>query len=184
MSYLTGKQVTERAETERTILDRLNIRYSKSNANGPRYIRAEHIKSTAGLDAARICDYMAFDLWTGGWGGSRVGPMLHGHEVKISRSDWLTEMKDPTKAAAFSVFCDFWWLVVSDKSIVKPGELPAGWGLMVASGLSVRIITHAERNTEAQQMTRDLQGTLMRATAKTATRMALKTKGGACSEPT
>lgn len=159
-------------ETERTMLDRLNLRYSKANGNGPRYTRAEHVKVSAGFDARRICDYMAFDLWTGGWGASRVGPLLHGHEVKVSRADWLTELKDPSKAEAFSRFCDYWWLVVSDRKIVHDGELPEGWGLMVASGASVRILIQAERLTPVP-LTRDLQATLMRATAKTAARLAI-----------
>ncbi|MFI5426079.1 hypothetical protein [Aeromicrobium sp. UC242_57] len=28
-------------------------------------------------------------------------PIFHGHEVKVSRSDWLTELRDPTKAETF-----------------------------------------------------------------------------------
>lgn len=158
------------SETERTMLDRLNRRYSKQNGNGPRYARAEHVKVTAGWDARRICDYMAFDLWTGGYGANRVGPMLHGHEVKVSRSDWLTELKDPDKAKAFNRYCDYWWLVVSDKEVVKPGELPEGWGLMVAYRDTTKVIVQAQR-LEAESMTRDLQATLMRATAKTAARI-------------
>lgn len=154
------------------MLDRLNRRYSKANGNGPRYARAEHIKVTAGFDARRICDYMAFDLWTGGYGAGRVGPMLHGHEVKVSRADWLAELKDPEKAEAFKQFCDYWWLVVSDRDIVKPGELPDGWGLMVASGVSTRILVQARRLGPVP-MTRDLQATLMRATARMAARAAL-----------
>jgi hypothetical protein len=127
--------------TERDMLDRLNLRYGKFNGNGIRYTRAEHVKVAAGFAAQRICDYMAMDLWTG-YGALR-GPKLHGHEVKVSRSDWLTELRDPEKAEAFRRYCDFWWLVVSDKDIVKPGELPAGWGLMVAHGRSVRVVIPA-----------------------------------------
>ena len=115
---------------ERAMLDRLNVRYGMYNANGIRYTRAEHVKISAGHDARRVCDYMAYDLWQGqgrGW-DSPGGPKLHGHEVKVSRSDWLAELRDPTKAEAFSRYCDYWWLVVSDKAIVKPGELPEGWG--------------------------------------------------------
>lgn len=154
--------------TERDMLDRLNVRYGKFNGNGIRYTRAEHVKVTAGHEARRICDYMAIDLWTGY--GVDAGPKLHGHEVKVSRSDWLTERRDPSKAEAFAQFCDFWWLVVSDKEIVKPGELPSGWGLMVASGRSVRVSTPAARR-DPLQMPRSLQATLARATTKTAVRL-------------
>jgi hypothetical protein len=154
--------------SERMMLDRLNTRYGAYNGNGIRYTRAEHVKITAGFDARRICDYMAFDLWA----GSNGGPVLHGHEVKVSRSDWLTELRDPSKAEAFAVFCDFWWLVVSDRAIVRPGELPDGWGLMVASGASVRVVTPARRRTP-EAMPRHLQATLTRAVTKTALRLTI-----------
>lgn len=154
--------------TERDMLDRLNVRYGKFNGNGIRYTRAEHVKVTAGHDASRICDYMAIDLWTG-YGVNR-GPHLHGHEVKVSRSDWLTELKDPTKAEAFAAYCDFWWLVVSDKDIVRD-DLPEGWGLMVPHGTSVRVVKPATKR-EALPMPRDLQATLTRAVTKTSLRLA------------
>jgi len=155
--------------TERDMLDRLNVRYAKCNGNGIRYTRAEHVKVTAGHDSRRICDYMAIDLWTGY--GRDAGPKLHGHEVKVSRSDWLTELRDPDKAESFARYCDYWWLVVSDRNIVRPGELPAGWGLMVAYGRTVRVITPATRRENPEPMPRHLQGTLTRAVTKTTLRL-------------
>lgn len=155
-------------ETERTMLDRLNIRYGAFNGNGMRYTRAEHVKIATGFEAARICDYMALDLWTGY--GSNRGVKLHGHEVKVSRSDWLTELRDPEKAAAFSVFCDYWWLVAADKTIVRGEELPEGWGLMVPYGRTLRVLKPAVR-LEPLPMPRSLQGTLTRAVTKTAARL-------------
>lgn len=154
---------------ERAMLDRLNVRYAKYNGNGIRYTRAEHVKITAGHDSRRVCDYMAIDLWTG-YGANR-GPHLHGHEVKVSRADWLAERRDPEKAESFAQYCDFWWLVVSDRDIVKPGELPEGWGLMVAHGRTVRVVTPAARR-DALPMPRDVQATLTRAVTKTTLRLA------------
>lgn len=151
------------------MLDRLNRRYAQFNGNGIRYTRAEHVKVSAGHSSRRICDYMAIDLWTG-YGTDR-GPYLHGHEVKVSRADWLTELKDPTKAESFARYCDYWWLVVSDKTIIRDGELPEGWGLMVAHGNTVRVSVQAHRRI-AEPMPRDLQGTLARAVTKTTLRLA------------
>lgn len=158
--------------TERDMLDRLNARYGAFNGNGFRYARAEHVRVIAGFNARRTCDYMALDLWPGGLGKSRTGPTLHGHEVKVSRSDWLTELRDPDKAEAFRRYCDFWWLVVSDRSIVKVGELPDGWGLIVASGDSARVAVRAARNGAVEPMPRDLQATFARAVTKTTLRLA------------
>ena len=81
--------------------------------------------SRAGFDARRVCDFMAQDLWTTGdpspCTATRSGS---------PRSDWLRELRDPAKAEEFRRYCDRWWLVVSDCAIVKPGELPTGWGLL------------------------------------------------------
>lgn len=157
------------SQGEREMLDRLNRRYAKANANGIRYTRAEHVKITPGLDSRRICDYIAIDLWTGY--GPDSGVKVHGHEVKVSRSDWLTELRDPSKAEAFAQFCDYWWLVVSNKEIVREGELPEGWGLMAVYGQNLRVVVQATRRADVAPMPRSLQGTLTRAVTKTAVRL-------------
>lgn len=165
---MSTQEATAR-ETERTMLDRLNVRYGKFNGNGIRYSRAEHVKVSPGFDTRRICDYMALDLWPGMGVGS--GCKLHGHEVKVSRSDWLTELRDPDKAEAFRQYCDYWWLVVSDKAIVKDGELPDGWGLMVAHGRTVRVVVQATPNLDVLPMPRAVQATFTRAVTKTTIRL-------------
>lgn len=151
--------------TERDVLDLLHMRYSVPGAgNGPRYARAEHVKSGAGFDAPRCADFIAMDLWP-----SR-GLHLHGHEVKVSRSDWLVELKHPEKADAFKRYMDRWWLVVSDRAIVKPGELPAGWGLMYER--DGRIVCHrAAAALDPLPLPRSMLAPLLRATQVTAERM-------------
>jgi hypothetical protein len=156
-------------ETERTMLDRLNRKYGTYNGNGHRYSRAEHVKISTGFDSPRVCDYMAIDLYNGY--GVGAGPKLHGHEVKVSRSDWLTELRDPSKAEAFAQYCDYWWLVISDAAIVKDGELPKGWGLMVKYGNGLKIAKQAIRRPDPVPMGRALQATLTRAVTKTAVRL-------------
>lgn len=49
-------------------------------------------------------------------------PTLIGHEVKVSRADWLHELKQPEKAEAWKRFCHEWYLVVSDAAIVREGD--------------------------------------------------------------
>lgn len=152
------------------MLDRLNRRYGSFNGNGFRYARAEHVKLTAGFDTRRICDYMALDLWPGGFDDDATGPLLHGHEVKVSRADWLHELKSPEKAEAFSRYCDYWWLVVSDKAIVRD-DLPDGWGLLVASGGGLRAFRKPTRRV-AEPLGRHQQATFSRAITKTTLRLA------------
>lgn len=152
--------------TERDVLDALCTRYSKSGGNGPRFAFGEHVKSGGGFDSPRIADFMAIDLWPSS------GYAIHGHEVKVSRADWLRELADPTKAEAFKAYCDRWWLVVPDRSIVRD-DLPAGWGLMVMDpGGAVRVATPAPRLTP-EPMPRAMQATFARAVAKTAARRRL-----------
>lgn len=163
--------------TERIMLDHLNNRYGQVNpGNGPRYAFAEHVKNAAGFSASRCADFIAVDCWPGS------GLALHGHEVKVSRSDWLHELKQPDKAEAFKRYMDYWWLVVPDASIVKPGELPENWGLLTLvrdkwpgrglpnlDGHKLRAKVQATRLTP-ESLPRDLLATLMRSTARTAKR--------------
>jgi hypothetical protein len=61
------------------------------------------------------------------------GHLLQGHEIKVSRSDWMTELRDASKAEAWWVHCHKWWVVAPSQDIVRPEELPHGWGLMVVN---------------------------------------------------
>ncbi|HHT0956258.1 TPA: hypothetical protein ACTYAS_003707 [Enterobacter kobei] len=55
------------------------------------------------------------------------GLEVHGFEVKVSREDWLRELKNPEKSALVQQYCDRWW-IVCPKALIKPGELPPTWG--------------------------------------------------------
>lgn len=166
--------------TERQMLDLLHRRYSQTNpGNGPRYACAEHVKNQAGFHARRCVDLIAVDCWPTG------GIELHGHEVKVSRSDWLHELKQPEKADAFKRYMDRWWLVIPDAKIVKPGELPDDWGLLILSRRSstgkwpnfhsasieecLRAKVQAPRLTP-EPLPREMLATLMRSTVRTTKR--------------
>ncbi len=87
------------------------------------------LRSTTGYASQiRTADAMAMGLWPSS------GLKLIGFELKVSRSDWLHELKQPEKAEEIKQFCDEWYLVVPDDSIVKDGELPEDWGMMTATG--------------------------------------------------
>lgn len=59
------------------------------------------------------------------------GKWLTGHEVKASRADWLHELDQPEKAEVWNPECHSWYVVAPSTDIVRPEELPDGWGLMV-----------------------------------------------------
>lgn len=147
--------------TERDVLDALRRRYTMAAGNGERYVLAEHVRDH-GAFARRTADLMVRDTW------DSSGMALHGFEVKVSRSDWLAELKDPTKAERFLRHCDYWWLAVSDASIVRD-DLPDGWGLIVKSGETMRIKHQAPR-LQPLPMEPEMRTSLDRSIAKTARR--------------
>ena len=138
MTVLFGEEPpappTPRKRTEREILDLLRERYTQDAGNGPQYTYAEHVRSGAGfgdLDYVRTADAIAIDLWP-----SR-GNHIHGFEVKTTRSDWLTELRNPDKAEAVRRFCHRWWLVAPVE--VVRDDLPEGWGFLTITDGRLRV---------------------------------------------
>ena len=148
--------------TEATMLALLERRYRETKGNGPAWAFIPHVRNAAGFDATRTLDAVAMGLWP-----SR-GLELHGHEIKVSRADWLREMRNPAKAEAGARLVDRWWLVISDPSIVQEGELPPTWGLMVAGkrGLVVRKQAPQLPATDAPWMPRSFLAALLRASVR------------------
>jgi hypothetical protein len=103
----------------------------------PAWAFLEQVANGTGSNQSRWADAIAMSLWP-----SR-GIELHGIEVKVSRSDWLSELNNPAKADAFQRYCHRWWLAIGDEKIVQPGELPPTWGLLVLKGDTIRCKTEA-----------------------------------------
>ena len=129
--------------TERVMLDWLRKhRYSGMHGNGYRWVFATHVPDAAGFDACRTADAVAMDMW------ASKGRELHGHEVKVSRADWLRELRQPDKAQAVAKFMDRWWLIVPDAAIVRD------WGMAVVSAIGIRTVKKAPRR-QAEPLRRD-----------------------------
>jgi hypothetical protein len=157
--------------TERDMLDLLHRRYSQRSYNGgvhaPRYVCAEKVRAQAGFDC-RTADFIAVETWES---SLRNGLTIHGVEVKTSRSDWLRELADPTKAAVSMAYASHCWLAAADASIVRPGELPDGWGLLVPqerAGMQVLIARPGAVRRDVAHLTPSQTAALLRAVAKTA----------------
>lgn len=95
----------------------LRLRYPKES----HALMFEVAPSTGG--GTRYADAVAFGLW------ASHGHAIDGIEVKVSRSDFLNEMKQPEKSQPIFQFCNRWWLACP-KDMVKPDELPPTWGLL------------------------------------------------------
>lgn len=116
------------------------------------------VANGTGSHGRRYADAVAMNLYP-----SR-GLEVHGFEVKVSRSDWHRELVNPAKAEDVYRFCDRWWLVVGDAKIVKQGELPSTWGLIVPRGSALAIVTQAPK-LEPQPLSRPFFAALTRRAA-------------------
>ena len=81
--------------------------------------------------SGRRIDFMAVSL-------IRSRPGVHGIEIKVSRSDWLLELKNPKKADAF-YFCDFYYLCAPEGVWVN-GEVPLAWGILQYEKKKIKVI--------------------------------------------
>lgn len=97
------------------------------------------VSDKVGGGSARRADALAMSLWP-----SR-GLQITGIEIKVSRKDWLRELKQPEKADAVAKYCDHWYIVAGSDTIVKPDELPPAWGLMVPGGSHLTTVRKADK---------------------------------------
>lgn len=106
----------------------------------PEWAFLSEVADGTGAVSHRKADAIVMNLWP-----SR-GLELHGFEIKSDRGDWLTEIATPQKAEAVCKYCHRWWVAVGDAAIVRPGELPPTWGLLVPhSNNTLRIEVEAPK---------------------------------------
>lgn len=129
----------------------------------PQWALMEEVRDRVGFSGKRSADAIAMCTWEG------RGLEIHGFELKANRADWIRERDNPEKAEAISQFCDRWWVVAADDTIVRDGELPPLWGLQVLEGKILKTVTPAPSR-EAKPLTRAfLAAMLRRATEAQAT---------------
>lgn len=144
------QRATDKGFTETQVLAALRDRYK-----GPAWGFLNHVRNTTGFSRqVRTADALAMGLWP-----SR-GLELLGFEVKVHRSDWLRELQQPDKAEEIAQYCDRWW-IAAPKDIVKPGELPATWGLLVMNGSRLVAVKEAAK-LEAKPLSRSFLASILR----------------------
>lgn len=117
-----------------TIHEALAAKFSQ-----PHYITMFEVRDSTGFDSTRSADALSIAMY-----GTR-GREITGFEIKISRSDWLRELKQPEKAEEIGKFCDWFYLVTNDDSIAKVEEIPTPWGWMVLKGSRLKVIKKPEK---------------------------------------
>ncbi len=127
----------------------LRVRYCP-----PEWCLCEEVANASGAGPQAYADAVAFSIWPSrGYG-------LQGFEIKVSRSDFLAEMRKPAKADAVGAYCDQWWLVTPPR-LVDPAEIPPTWGLMEMTGAGLRVKQQAPRQ-EPKPLNRAFAAALVR----------------------
>ncbi len=112
------------------------------------------VANGTGGTADRWADAVVFEFWPSN------DFRITGYEFKVSRSDWLSEMKQPEKSQAISQYCDHWYLV-APAGVLGIDELPKGWGYIQATKKSLRTKIQAPQR-DAIEMDRVFAASLMR----------------------
>ena len=93
----------------------------------PYYFYVPEIANAPGFDGFRRLDGVAVGLY------KTVRYEILGFEIKVSRSDWLSEKKQPDKASVFMQSVDGFYLVCP-RYVAGIHDLPKGWGLIEYRG--------------------------------------------------
>lgn len=117
-----------------TIHEALAAKFSQ-----PHYITMFEVRDSTGFDSTRSADALSIAMY-----GTR-GREITGFEIKVSRSDWLRELKMPEKAEEIGKFCDWFYLVTNEESIAKLEEIPTPWGWMVLKGSRLKVVKKPEK---------------------------------------
>jgi hypothetical protein len=122
---------------------------------GPEWALFFEVGDATGGRHNRWADAVAINLYP-----SR-GLEINGFEIKVSRGDWLRELKNPEKSAPVQRYCDRWW-IVCPPAVIAPGELPPTWGhYELQPGGKIRQVVQAPKLT-AQPVTRDFVAAMLR----------------------
>lgn len=107
------------ALTSNEILDCLERRWG-----GHGFVRVRELRPSVGYRG----DDRRIDLWVLECKPS-AGMPAHAVEVKVSRGDWLRELKQPMKRRAAMAISNYFWIAATT-GIVKADELPSDCGLI------------------------------------------------------
>lgn len=113
--------------TSGEVLDHLSNRFCQ-----PEWSFATELALMPGFSSRRA-DAVAMNNWTSG----RMGCAIFGFEVKVSRSDFLHELKQPKKRVETYLGVDGLFLACPS-GLVRPEEVPADMGIVYCSDAGAR----------------------------------------------
>ena len=117
------------------------------------------VRNSTGHAANRSIDAVTMTLWPS------LGLELAGMEIKISRSDWLRELKDPAKASATFEYFDRWYLV-APRNVAQMDEIPGPWGWLAPEDDKIITIKKAPLNENVKPVDRSFLASMLRCESK------------------
>lgn len=121
--------MTDRLLTADRITDMLRDRHS-----GREWAFFAEMRNATGFPRqVRTFDAWAMNTWPS------KGYRTLGYEIKVSRSDFLHELEDPTKRAALEKVAGECYFA-TPAGLLRPDEVPEGWGLIVAGDSGFRVM--------------------------------------------
>lgn len=126
----------------------------KLRFTSPEWALMFEVANGTGSNIRRCADAVAMNLFP-----SR-GLEIHGVEVKVSKSDWQRELKNPDKAETIFQFCDRWW-IAAPEGVVDKAELPPTWGLLELKADKLRQVVTAPK-LQPRDLTRNFIAAMVR----------------------
>jgi hypothetical protein len=138
--------------TAEHVIHALRLRFPKDQ-----YAFLREVGNSTGFKCRRHADAVVMGLWP-----SR-GLVIIGIEVKVRRTDWLKELEQPEKAEEVAQYCDRWFVAAGDSEIVREGELPPAWGLLVPKDeKTLRCVKDAEQLADVRLLDRSFLAAMLR----------------------
>ena len=123
--------------------------------SGNAWVVCFEVGNDTGFGCAGWADAVAMSIWP-----SR-GYQINGFEFKISRQDFLKEMKEPEKAENVGAYCDFWTLI-TPSGLVQDHEIPEAWGWMTLTPKGRLHTRRAPTRNDAKAISRGFFAAMLR----------------------
>lgn len=112
------------------------------------------VSNDTGARSKTYTDAVAMGIWPS------TGQEIIGIEIKVSRSDWLREAKNPAKTSPMFDNCDRFYLACPS-GMVSASEVPLNWGVLHFDGTRMKVAKKAPLLTP-QPLSRGLMAALIR----------------------
>ena len=146
---ITGSEPVVKKITSETIKLALRTHFAP-----PAYATFYEVSNDTGTKARTWTDVVVVGIWPS------TGQEIVGIEIKVSRSDWLREVKNPAKTSPMFNNCDRFYLACPS-GMVPASEVPQNWGVLHFDGSRIKVAKKAPP-LEPQPLSRGLMAAILR----------------------